>query len=166
MPRHMRAASIVAIGFSATLVAGCATSPPPDFDVPSEMTWSFIGSVEGAHQSRSGVRPFRESVHGVVEFLPDVIVVSASHGACTVRRNELHIRAGRLRFRCNRMILALSPTGGEVTVPVQQDSEVRAGCAKYSDRSASRTCVEWNYQVATRMVDATGPVQVSQSKAP
>jgi hypothetical protein len=161
------AARILAIASGAAVfMIGCASNQTVTLGIPSEVTWSFTGSVEAAHQMRSGTRPFTEAVHGVVEFLPEVIVVSASHGACTVRRSELQVRTGRLHFRCNRMYFALGPTDGEVTVPVQQDSEVRAGCARYSDRTANRTCIEWNYQIRTRMVGASGRVHVSQSNAP
>jgi hypothetical protein len=169
MPRKAALATVrilAAAPGAALLMIGCASSQVVPLDVPSEVSWSFAGSVEAAHYRQSGPQRFREPVHGVVEFLPEVIVVSASHGTCTVKRSDVRVRTGRVRISCGKMLLALGMTDGEVTVPVQQESEVRADCARYSDRTASRTCVEWNYRVETRVVRISGPVQVFQSNTP
>jgi hypothetical protein len=164
--RVSTSAVLVATSSVILLTLGCASSRRVPPDMPSDASWSFAGSVEGTHLRRSGSQQFREPVHGVVEFLPDVIVVNGSHGACTVKRSDVRVRTGRLRMSCDGMVLALSATSGEVTVPVQQESEVRDGCARYSDDTARRYCVEWNYRLEVRTARVTGPVQVFPSDTP
>lgn len=139
------------------LLAGCAGSTPPPGDlIPEVGTWSFHGTVEGVNQYRNGPRRFIEAVSGTVEFLPDEILVTSTHGSCRKPRPET--MSSLLAVSCDRMQLSVSRTRGSVTIPLQQENEVRGSCVSYD---ANRRCVEWSWQV--RVVDTrrSGPVVVT-----
>lgn len=144
------------------IITACASTQPapPSFNVKPETQWSFSGVVQAEHERRHGRERFSESIHGQVYFMPDQVVVTGTHGSCTIRSGDVLDDDGRLRTRCDGMSLDLGPMGGEISVPLKKEVEVVAGCAEYSSDD-SRSCLTWRYRTVMRTVHASTHVKVT-----